>query len=159
MKLREINEKLQNLESLLAETGGELTDEVQQQLEKVELAENEKLENIGFLILEAKSDSEKFKLEIDRLSKLKKQADNKQKSLKQYLTWYMNLKGYDKFNTDLVKYSFRTSKSVNITDLNALPDSCIKIEKKADKTVLKELLKVGAVNGAELVENKSLQVK
>lgn len=160
MKLREINEKMEKIENLLAKTGGDLTEEIQAELEKVELAETEKLENIGFLILESKADSEKYTNEIKRLQALKKQADNKQKSLKQYLSWYLNLKGYNKFNTDLVKFSFRSSKSVQITDINKLPADCIKIEKKEDKTAIKKLILAGeVVEGAELIENKSLQVK
>lgn len=160
MKLREINEELQKIEILLDETGGELTDEIKEKLNKIELAETEKLENIGFLIQESKLDSEKLASEIKRLQALKKQADNKQVSLKNYITWYLNFKGYDKFKTDLVKYCFRTSKSVLITDENLLPDNCIKIKKEADKTAIKKEILAGIeIKGAELVENKNLQVK
>jgi len=160
MKLREINEQMERIENLLAENGGEFTDEIQTELNNLEMGESDKLENIGFMIQECKTDSEKFKIEIDRLTKVKKQLDNKQKSLKEFASWYLNQKGYDKFNAGLVKYSFRTSKTVDISDVNTLPMEYIITEKKADKKALKEAILVGeTIAGVELVVNKNIQIK
>ena len=144
---------------MLEESGGELTPEIKDTINKLDIEEKSKLENIGLLIQSKKEESEMFKNQIDRLQKLKKQAENKQKSLKEYLSWYFNSTGINKYDAGLVKYSFRTSKQVNITDINALPNGCTTMEIKPDKKYIKDLLKLNSIPCAELVENKSLQVK
>ena len=112
MNLRKINQELLNIESLLEETGGELTDEIKNKLNLLEIEEKSKLENIGLFIHQKKAESDMFDNEIKRLQALKKQADNKEKSLKKYLSWYFISTGIKKFDAGLVKYSFRKSKSV-----------------------------------------------
>ena len=110
MKLYEINQKLLHIESLLEESGGDLTEEIQNKMNMLEMEEKTKLENIGLLIQEKKEEEKTFDNQIKRLQELKKSAKNKQESLKTYLSWYFKNTGINKFDAGLVKYSFRKSK-------------------------------------------------
>ena len=66
----------------------------------------------------------------------------------------------NKMDTELFKLSYRKSDSVNVIDLDAVPDEYKKITIAADKTAIKKAIKEGAeVAGAELVTNQNLQIR
>jgi hypothetical protein len=72
----------------------------------------------------------------------------------------MDAFGYDKYDLGLHKLSFRNSTAVNITDETHIPAEYIIVETKVDKMKLKEALKNGEeIKGAELVTNKSIQIR
>jgi hypothetical protein len=72
----------------------------------------------------------------------------------------MNVMGKDKVEIDLHKISFRASTAVNIIDEVRIPNRYIKVETKIDKDALRRDLKAGlVVEGAELITNKSLQIR
>jgi len=73
----------------------------------------------------------------------------------------MKMLEIDEIRTDLNKINFRKSKSVQIEDIEMLPNDCVIIEKKPiSKTELKKRIENGEViNGVSIIENLNLQIK
>lgn len=154
MKLYEINEELLNLTDL--ETG-EITD--WEQFEALQMARDEKIENIGLWIKNLNSEALAYKAEKDVFAKKQKRAENKAESLKRYLD---DALGGKVFKTTRVDVTYRKSTSVNIIDEALLPESLVNevVTTSPDKKAIAELLKAGEqVPGAELSHNQNIQIK
>lgn len=141
---------------------GEILDGSFDKLEELNVEREMKLENIGLYIKNTTAEVEALKAEAD---KLKARAERKSKEierLKGYVAESMTKSQQDKFETARVAYSFRKSTAVKITNELAIPDDFMvtKIETKPDKKAITAAIKAGQfVAGAELVENRSLQIK
>ncbi|WP_338912754.1 siphovirus Gp157 family protein [Clostridium perfringens] len=165
MKLYELTQNYRNLESLLDNLGeqeGLTVEIIHGALGQVEDDINIKIENTCKVIKEIEADSIGIDEEIKRLSALKKQKENTVKKLKEYVEFEMNGIGLTKVEGKLFKISFRKSKVVNVLDETKIPKEFIKIKttETISKTDLGKALKNGEIiEGAELVENKSLQIK
>ena len=157
--LYNIEQEFIELANFIMENDGEATDEV---INKLAISKNElELKAVGYskVIKQAKGECSIIDNEIKRLQAEKKKRVNLENRLKEALTNAMNTFELDKLKTPLCTISFRKSQSVEIEDIEKLPSECIIIEKKASKSILKELLKSGDVSGAKLVNNKSIQIK
>lgn len=142
------------LECVDAETGEIIDDKA---LEELELARDNKIENIACWIKNLKADAESYKKEKEVFVQREKAAKNKAESLKRYLEMAL---GGEKFKTSKVSISYRKSEIVEIDEIEKLSDEFIKIEKKADKTAIKAAIKEGAeIVGARIVENNNIQIK
>ncbi|TGY43165.1 siphovirus Gp157 family protein [Clostridium perfringens] len=165
MKLYELTQNYRNLESLLDNLGeqeGLTVEMIHGALGQVEDDINTKIENTCKVIKEIEADSIGIDEEIKRLSDLKKQKENAVKKLKEYVEFEMNGIGLNKVEGKLFKISFRKSKVVKVLDETKIPKEFIKIKttETISKTDLGKALKNGEIiEGAELVENKSLQIK
>lgn len=165
MKLYELTQNYRNLESLLDNLGeqeGLTVEMIHGALGQVEDDINTKVENTCKVIKEIEADSIGIDEEIKRLSALKKQKENAVKKLKEYVEFEMNGIGLTKVEGKLFKISFRKSKVVKVLDETKIPREFIKIKttETISKTDLGKALKNGEIiEGAELVENKSLQIK
>ncbi|WP_415337576.1 siphovirus Gp157 family protein [Clostridium perfringens] len=165
MKLYELTQNYRNLESLLDNLGeqeGLTVEMIHGALGQVEDDINIKIENTCKVIKEIEADSIGIDEEIKRLSALKKQKENTVKKLKAYVEFEMNGIGLTKVEGKLFKISFRKSKVVKVIDETKIPKEFIKIKttETISKTDLGKALKNGEIiEGAELVENKSLQIK
>ncbi|HII4440504.1 TPA: siphovirus Gp157 family protein [Clostridium perfringens] len=165
MKLYELTQNYRNLENLLDNLGeqeGLTVEMINGALGQVEDDINTKIENTCKVIKEIEADSIGIDEEIKRLSALKKQKENTVKKLKEYVEFEMNGIGLTKVEGKLFKISFRKSKVVNVLDETKIPKEFIKIKttETISKTDLGKALKNGEIiEGAELVENKSLQIK
>lgn len=155
-----ITAEQRRINDALMESGGELTPELEEAL--IINAENfaVKVEGYATSIHQFEAFAEAADAEIKRLMALKKSAQGAVKRLKDNLAYGMEVMGYDKVDMGLHKLSFRTSTAVNITDEVRIPNQYIKVETKIDKESLKRDLKAGLViEGAELVTNKSIQIR
>lgn len=142
------------LECVDAETGEIIDDKA---LEELELARDNKIENIACWIKNLKADAESYKKEKKVFVQREKAAKNKAESLKRYLEMAL---GGEKFKTSKVSISYRKSEIVEIDEIEKLSDEFIKIEKKADKTAIKAAIKEGAeIVGARIVENNNIQIE
>lgn len=142
------------LECVDAETGEIIDDKA---LEELELARDNKIENIACWIKNLKADAESYKKEKEVFVQKEKAAKNKAENLKRYLEMAL---GGEKFKTSKVSISYRKSEIVEIDEIEKLSDEFIKIEKKADKTAIKAAIKEGAeIVGARIVENNNIQIK
>ncbi|EJT5913014.1 siphovirus Gp157 family protein [Clostridium perfringens] len=165
MKLYELTQNYRNLESLLDNLGeqeGLTVEMIHGALGQVEDDINTKIENTCKVIKEIEADSIGIDEEIKRLSALKKQKENAVKKLKEYVEFEMNGIGLNKVEGKLFKISFRKSKVVKVLDETKIPKEFIKVKttESISKTDLGKALKSGEIiEGAKLVENKTLQIK
>ncbi|EOU1691155.1 siphovirus Gp157 family protein [Clostridium perfringens] len=165
MKLYELTQNYRNLESLLDNLGeqeGLTVEMIHGALGQVEDDINTKIENTCKVIKEIEADSIGIDEEIKRLSALKKQKENAVKKLKEYVEFEMNGIGLTKVEGKLFKISFRKSKVVKVLDETKIPKEFIKVKitESISKTDLSKALKSGEIiEGVELVENKTLQIK
>ena len=158
--LYEINEKYMNLFSQVDEYG-------EIQFDEKELDENskefeQKADNIACFIKNELAFVESVKKEIEMLQERKKVHENKIESLNKYLLRGMETRGRDKLETVRNKISTRKSTIVNVIDENLIPKKFIekKVNTRIMKKEIKEALNDGKkVKGAELKENKSLNIK
>ena len=76
----------------------------------------------------------------------------------------IDFEGIHKYKLELPhsKISYRKSDSVEVTDIDKLPEEYIKtkIEKNPDKVAIKNAIKDGKeINGAKIVTNYNIQIK
>ena len=153
MKLYEIDEAILNCIDI--ETG-EIIDA--EQLDKLTMEREAKLENVACWIKELKAEAEALKAEKMAFAKRQQVAENKMESLKKYLAYALDGQA---FKSTRVSVTFRKSQSVEVADIWKLDENYLRYkEPEADKTAIKEALKAGkAVAGATLVENTSVIIK
>lgn len=158
MTLYEINQQIEEAyyNSIDPETGeiiGDLSS-----LDELQIAREEKIENLCLLYKNWKSDAEAIKVEIQNLQIRQKGCEKQAERLKKYLA--DNLQG-EVFKTARVAVSYRRSTSVNVTNLWAIPEEYLKMEDpKPIKTEIAKALKAGKeITGAELVESQSMSIR
>lgn len=153
MKLYEIDQAI--LDCIDLETG-EIIDT--DQLDKLTMEREAKLENVACWIKELKAEAEALKAEKMAFAKRQQVAENKMESLKKYLAYALDGQA---FKTVRASVTFRKSQAVEITDIYKLDENYLRYkEPEADKTAIKEALKAGqTVAGATLVENTSVIIK
>ena len=153
MNLYEIDSAIMNCVDM--ETG-EIID--MEALEALQMARDEKIENIGCWIKNLLADAKALKEEKDNLAVRQKVAENKATSLKKYLSRYLN---GEKFKTAKVSISYRKSDSVDIADGVTVPKEFLKYaEPTPDKVGLKAALKAGKeIPGITLVTSQNIQIK
>lgn len=146
---------------LLEENGGEITPEIETALAVNKTNLQEKAQNYISLIKEIEGRSQTVESEIKRLQSLKKNNDTFVLKLKENIANAMKTLEIDEIRTDLNKINFRKSKSVQIEDVEMLPNDCVVIEKKPiSKTELRKRIENGEViNGVSIIENLNLQIK
>ena len=152
--LYQINQQI--TEAIDLETG-EIIDEAA--YEALNIEKEEKLENIALFYKNTMADAEALKAEEKAFAERRKAAENKAVSLKRLLD---NELAGSPFVTSRVAIGYRKSTSVNIVNEEELPKDLLveKVSISPDKKAIGELLKNGeVVSGAELVENKNIQIK
>ena len=158
MKLYEIDDAI--LECIDLETG-EIIDT--EQLDKLQMERDTKLENVACWIKDLKAEAEALKNEKQALAERQRVAENKAESLKKWLAYA--LQG-EKFKTTKCAISFRKSEAVEVTDEglnNLMKEHDELLTYKApepNKTAIKQALKDGLnVVGVQLVQNISTIIK
>lgn len=123
---------------------------------------DEKINSYCIIIRQLKADADACKAEKKRLESRAECFENGQKRMKEALEAFMTATGKDKVKTDKFTLYHTTSRSVEITDLNAIPDEYIK-PRKEDDVMKKEItaaIKDGKeVAGAKLVIRKPLVIR
>jgi hypothetical protein len=148
------------INELLEELEGELTPEIEEAL--IINEDNFLTKSEGYIerIAYFKARAEAAKVRIEEYQRIKRIAENAEKRLKERMQWAMEVLGRDKVEVGLHKMSLRSSQAVNITNEARIPNQYIKVETKIDKESLKRDLKAGLViEGAELITNKSIQIR
>lgn len=127
--------------------------------DKLNMAYEEKVENIACFIKNLTSDIADFKAEEANLAARRKTLERKAEFLKRLLL--DNMDG-QKFSTVKCAVSFRKSEAVQVDDVNHIPAEMMRIKTtyEPDKTAIKAAIKSGReINGCKLVENTSIQIK
>ena len=129
-----------------------------EKLAELQMERDTKIQNIALWIKQLEAEAEAYKKEKESFDKKKSVAENKAKKLKEYLSSYL---GGQAFKSIRVNVSFRTSESVEITDITKIPAQFLKVaDPTADKVEIKKALKAGtAVEGAELTTKSNIQIK
>ena len=158
MKLYEIDEAILNC--IDTETG-EIIDA--DQLDKLQMERDTKLENVACWIKDLKAEAEAIRTEKQILANRQKVAENKAESLKKWLAYALDGK---KFSTAKCAVSFRNTESVEVTEegLEALMkehDELLTYKApEPNKTAIKQAIKDGLnLAGVQLVQNISTIIK
>ena len=158
MTIYEIDQAI--MECVDLETG-EIIDT--EQLDKLQMEREKKLENVACWIKDLKAEAEALKNEKQALAERQRVAENKAESLKKWLAYA--LQG-EKFKTPKCAISFRKSEAVEVTDEglnNLMKEHDELLTYKApepNKTKIKQALKDGLnVEGVQLVQNTSTIIK
>lgn len=152
--LYEINEKLALYRMEFDEDGVWINED---ELTELQMAKDEKRENIALYIKNIEAEAAAVKTERQVFDERYKRLINKANRLREYLT--ADLDG-EPFKTNRVAISFRKSESVNIVDEDAVPDRFldISIVRKPVKANIKQYLKEAEAKG-EQVPWAKLEVK
>ena len=159
MNLFEINEQYRVVE--------EMTDldpkTLQDTLDAIADAREVKLDNIAYLIEKSKMQADFLKDKIKELQEAKKVLENKQKSLKEYMTSALDEAGIKELQTSNHILKTRNyKKSVIVDRLEDLPDEYKKTETvvKADSNALyRALINGDEIIGAHLKDNRGTVIK
>ena len=157
MTLFEIDKALADFEFEIDEETGEILNAAD--LDELNLAREQKIENIGLYIKNLEAEKEAVKHEKDNFTDREKKLGKKIEGLKGYLTYALNGK---KFSTARVAVSFRKSESVLIKNENLIPDEYCEFTttRKPNKKTIKDALKEGKeLMGVELLEKNNIQIK
>lgn len=123
------------------------------------MAFEEKVENIACYIKNLSSDILAFKAEEEQIAKRRKSSEKRVEFLKRLLVDNM---GVQKFSTARCAVSFSKSEAVQVDDVSCVPAELLRVKTTVEpnKTAIKDAIKAGQeVNGCKLIENVSVQIK
>lgn len=162
MNIFNIQSEYQQLVNQLIENGGELTPELELALQINKDNFHSKSENYAYITKQFDGEMDIIDNEIKRLQQAKKSREKTIERLKATIEMAMKTFEIDKIETPLIKISFRNSESVEVTDVNDLPNEfkVIKLTESADKLKIKDALKSGMfISGCSIKTNRNLQIK
>lgn len=146
----------------LIDNGGELDEETETALQMNKEELTVKASSFALLSRELERKTESIDAEIERLTKLKKSYISSSDRVKAAIENAMKLHGIEKIEGDLVRLSFRKSKAVEIEDETKIGKqyTTSTITVSISKKLIGDAIKAGQkVEGAKLVERRSLQIK
>ena len=150
----------------MEESGGEVTDELMEDLAIRRENFSHKAEAYAKFILKLESESDQAASEIKRIQAIKKAKDKTVERLRENLLAALMLfgqedsKGVRRYETPLAKLSTRKSVSVEILDESALAPAFWLIKKEPWKSEIAKAIKDGEhVSGAQLKENIGLSIR
>lgn len=145
---------LARVEAALEDNGGELTPELEAELNSCDLTQQQLADNLRILLTMNDQRTAAITAEIKRLQDLKKASTNAAESVKKYLLGFMQRHGITAIETELCKVTYNAGReSVSVIDEDALVGAAIKklsemelpawlnVEVKIDKTALGKMLK------------------
>jgi hypothetical protein len=152
--------------SLMEENGGELTDEIAEELAIRRDNFKYKAEAYAKFILKLESEADQAAAEIKRIQALKKAKENTVARLRESLLAALMVfgqedsKGVRRYETPLAKLSTRKSQSVEILEEGNLPPAYWLIKREPWKSEISKAIKDGEyVPGAQMKDNISLSIR
>ena len=139
-------------------------------LESIQQEFDAKVDNIACLFKSLSAEAEAIEMEAKRLMERAKYKRNVCDRLKSYVSANMQAIGQEKFENERTRVSFTKSKSLEITDEDALYTALeasgrldlvnIVTERKFDKTAIKREINGGTFfDGANVKINKNIQIR
>ena len=161
MNLYEINHELElAFERAVDPETGEINEEALGYFKELEMAKEEKEENVALWIKNLKADLEAYRAEKKRFDEKIRGTDNKIERLKRYLS--DSLQG-EKLKTTRVSVYSTTSQKVELKEgctLADVDDQFCKVTVELDKVAISKALKAGEeVNGVQLVQSTLLVIR
>lgn len=160
MKLYEIDERILSIvkdgDDLVDMETGEIIDP--EEFEALQMAQTEKVEGLLLCYKSLMSDAAAIKAEEKSLKARRESKEKRAASIKEFIETRLN---GEKFETPRVKTAYRKTKSVEVEDMETLPDVFKRFfAPEPDKVAIKEALGRGiVVPGAHLVEKTSMTIK
>jgi hypothetical protein len=152
--------------ALMEENGGEVNDEIMEDLAIRRDNFQHKAEAYAKFILKLESEAEQAAAEIKRIQALKKAKENTVLRLKETLLAALmvfteeDAKGIRRYETPLAKLSTRKSQAVEVLDEQLIPADFWVIKKEVSKSSISQAIKDGEeVPGAQLKDNISLSIR
>lgn len=159
MKLYEINEAILNV----VEKGfavDEETGEVKftaDDLENLEIARDDKIENLCLYVKDLKAFAEEVKKEETALKAKRDRIVKKAENITNYIDFVLS---GEKFETPKCSVTYRKSAKVVVADGAELPAEYTKIKVEPDKTAIKNAIKSGVqIDGCAIEETNNIQIK
>lgn len=145
---------------LLQESGGEITEEIEQLMAINEDNLNTKVEDYCKVIKMLDTEVKGAKAEIDRITAYKKTTEKIIERMKNRIDSAFQMMAIDELKVGTFKVNYRKSESVNIIDESLIPDDYFQVKKEVSKEAIKDAIKGGLeVSGAEILEKKNLQIR
>ena len=163
MTIYEIDNKIQQLlEGGVDEATGELLVDAEA-LEALQMERDAKVENLALAVKNMAAEAKAIKAEEEALAQRRKATEAKADRARKYLELVL---GGEKWKSAKVAISYRKTTKLSLDDgfvewaeVHA-PDYLRYKTPEADKAAITAALKAGAeINGAELVESQSMQIK
>jgi hypothetical protein len=152
--------------ALMEENGGEVNDEIIEELAIRKENFKYKAEAYAKFILKLESEAEQAAAEIKRIQALKKAKENTVARLRESLLAALmvfteeDAKGIRRYETPLAKLSTRKSQAVEVLDEQLIPADFWVIKKEVSKSTISQAIKDGAeVPGAQMKDNISLSIR
>lgn len=162
MNLYEINSALQAAvdDCIDPETGEILDDSLLDAIGGLQMARDEKIENLCLYIKNLRSDADQLKAEKQAFAKRQAAAEAKADRLTKYLSDVLAGEKW-KAADGRAAISYRKTTSVSISDLTQIPAEFTRIpDPVPDKTAIKNAIQSGQdVPGAEIVTGQSIQIR
>ena len=146
MKLYELTEELEQLQSMLIESGGEITEELEELMGRNESAVKDKMKGYIMVIRQLQAREQAALEEKRRLDTISKRAGNAASRLKSYILHHMEVMDVRSIDTDLGKvYVSRSGRPKLVINKTAeeLPPSFAKYVKEPDKDAIRAALDSG----------------
>jgi len=163
MNLWQINQNLADAMAKMMdhanENGGEITPEMEFEIELIEFSKAEKIDNYARLILANKSDVETIDAEVERLAKHKRTLIKTNEWLMRNLEQSIDESG---FKTPLFAFKWSKSEAVEIQNLDTIPMEYLRTKTsiEPDKVEIKKALKSGIeIKGASIDVRRKLNLK
>lgn len=172
--LFQLTEQQRAIEDALYENGGELTPELEDALAETSESLPRKIDGYDMILREFGHMADNCKAEIERLTRLKRVAENGQKSLKKHVLDAMRLFGFKKLEGRTCSMSLGKSKSIKvdeevllfdyrkrIEELNASLPDYLSVEVTISKKAISDAYKVSGVlpAGVTIEETEHLTVR
>lgn len=159
MKLYELTNDFRQVQALI-EDGGEGLEDT---LEAINLAIEDKLENIAKVIKNLEADVDGFKQEEKRLADRRQSIENNIKNLKQYAENTMIVTGNKKIKVGLFTFAIQKNPpSVEIANEDLIPEKykkTVTITTIVKKDLLDALKEGQVIEGATIKQGKSLRIR
>lgn len=140
MRLYELPDAIRLVEQAIADNEGELTPEMEAQLDALEGEMERKVEYLAMLAREAKAEAAAVKQEEDRLKARRSAASNREAGIKRYLDHCLRKAGIDRVEGALVKIRIQQNSQPSVIydgDPNDLPPQYQRVTVVPDVAALK----------------------
>ncbi len=129
-------------------------------LEKLKMDRSKKFENIWKFVKNLESDIDAIKTEKQRLSLKQKICENKVERLKWFVKNSMEKHNNKTYKAWIFEFSFRKSSSLNIDNIDLIPDEFKRVTIEANKSDIKAAMKLWTeFKGVSISENQNLVIK
>lgn len=161
MKYYEIDAQLAALYAQIEENEGELSLEQFEALKTLEMERENKIEQFVFIHNQKKNEIEFLKHKKKELDSVIKKREDSLERFKEFLKGFL---GGEKWSNGVDRVYYSPSVSVNVTDIDLIPNKYIrkvvKEETNPDKKLIKQAIENGEeIEGAELINKTNIIIQ